>query len=115
MHPKDPQNMVANGSGGWLCSPGPIAKGVASALGLSGHTLHSWSREGHDCMLQVLRKLEDQPLPLAYMISGLVTTLVGRFGSVPLSDAMSDARWSTDADILKQGIESFSPAEDERA
>ena len=63
-------------------------------------------------MLQVLRKLEDQPLPLAYMISGLVTTLVGRFGSVlPLSDA----RWSTDADILKQGIESFSPAEDERA
>ena len=111
MHPKDPQNMVANGSGGWPCSPGPIAKGVASALGLSGHTLHSWSREGHDCMLQVLRKLEDQPLPLAYMISGLVTTLVGHFGSVPLSDA----RWSTDADILKQGIESFSPAEDERA
>ena len=62
-------------------------------------------------MLQVLRKLEDQPLPLAYMISGLVTTLVGHFGLVPLSDA----RWSTDADILKQGIESFSPAEDERA
>ena len=74
--------MVANGLGGWPCSPGPIAKGVASALGLSGHTLHSWSREGHDCMLQVLRKLEDQPLPLPYVISGLVTTLVERFGSV---------------------------------
>ena len=32
--------------------------------------------EGHDCMLQVLRKLEDQPLPRPYVISGLVTTLV---------------------------------------
>ena len=67
-------------------------------------------------MLQVLRKLEDQPLPLAYMISGLVTTLVGHFGSVPRAGVpLSAARWSTDADILKQGIESFSPAEDERA
>ena len=103
--------MVANGLGGWPCSPGPIAKGRIGTWIVWTHPLHSWSGEAHDCMLQVLRKLEDQPLPLAYMISGLVTTLVGRFGSVPLSDA----RWSTDADILKQGIESFSPAEDERA
>ena len=96
--------MVANGLGGWACSPGPIAKGRIGTWIVWTHPLHSWSGEAHDCMLQVLRKLEDQPLPLAYMISGLVTTLVGRFGSVPLSDALVGLR-CTDADSLKQGIE----------
>ena len=71
--------MVANGSAVGHGSPGPIAKGRIGTWIVWTHPLHSWSGEAHDCMLQVLRKLEDQPLPLAYMISGLVTTLVGRF------------------------------------
>ena len=60
--------------------------------------------EGHGYVLQVTRKLEDQPLQFPCVISGLEATLVERhFGLVPLSVAHR----CTDADILEQGIGGF--------
>ena len=60
--------------------------------------------EGHGYVLQVTRKLEDQPLQFPCVISGLEATLVERhFGLVPLSVAHR----CTDADILEQGIGSL--------
>ena len=60
--------------------------------------------EAHGYVLQVTRKLEDQPLQFPCMISGLEATLVERhFGLVPLSVAHR----CTDADILEQGIGSL--------
>ena len=110
MHPKDPQNMVANaGRAVWPCSPGPIATMVAS-----GHrhldcldTPSTHGVEGHDCMLQVLRKLEDQPLPLPYVISGLVTTLVwnasGRWTGSEIHEYVDIVKYITEG-AVKPGL-----------
>ena len=84
--------------------PGWPLTALPSCLGWSWH-LDCLDRpsthgiEGHGYVLQVTRKLEDQPLQFPCVISGLEATLVERhFGLVPLSVAHR----CTDADILEQ-------------